>query len=112
MTDAAINRCSRSYRPLQDLMKVFDKETSHKKQSGRHTAPDWSKDINELAEMFKKEKLFKNICGRSFQNFPGIPENYASQLNMNKVFTWAKSKLEEFKKMNSYSHTSITINNQ
>ena len=110
MTDDAIIRCSRSYGPLQDLMDIFDKETGHKKQSGNHTVPDCSKDVTELAHMFENEQLFDNICGRSYQNFPGIPENYASKLDMTKVHTWAKSRLEDFKKMSLYSHASMTIN--
>ena len=93
------------------MMNAFDAQSGHKTQSGRHTVPDWTKDVGDLAEQFLKEELFKKISGRSSKNFPGISENYLLKLNMDKVHSWAKSRLEEFKKMNLYSHSSITINN-
>ena len=39
------------------------------------TVPGWTlnKDVDDLAEQFVNEELFKKITGRSFKNFPGIP---------------------------------------
>ena len=111
ITDKAITRCSQSYTPMEELMEQFDSESGHKKQSGKHTKPCWSKDVLELCQQYKKESLFVKDNGRCFKNFPGIPDNYLNKLQMDQFFDRAGSRLKLFKKKSIYKHKGITINN-
>ena len=111
ITDKAISRCSQSYTPMEELMRQFDKQSGHKKQSGKHTKSCWAKDVQDLCQQYVKEKIFVKENGRGFKNFPGISENYLNNLEMSKVFDWAGSRLKLFKNMNIYKHKGININN-
>ena len=55
VTDVAINQCSRSYGPLQDLMDVFDKESGHK------TSKNW--------RCFKRRTCSKRFVADHTKNF-------------------------------------------
>lgn len=102
VTADAIDRASKSYGPMEKIIENFDIESGHKKESGKHTPPDWSDDVKELAAMFVTERLFTPENGRGFT---------LSKLNTEKIEKWAKKKLTQFQLMDLYQHKTVTINN-
>ena len=96
---------------MEKIIEKFDIESGHKKDSGKHTPPDWSDDVKELATMFDTENLFTPKNGRGFTHFPSIPKNYLSKLNTEKVNNWATKKLAQFGKMDLYQHKTVSISN-
>ena len=112
ITEKSVDRCSKSYNTMQDIIKNFDTVSFNKTPSGRHTVADWTDDVKELFQQFKEENLFKVQPGRNYSSFPGFPKNYLSTMNLGKLKCWLYEKLEDFDTIPLYKkNKQITICN-
>ena len=72
-TDKTLARVSQSTMPCDKVVANFDKQTGVHKPSGRHSLPDWSEDIEALAEGYLRHKLFTDIPGRRHNAVKNMP---------------------------------------
>ena len=96
MTEKAADRISKSIGVLKDMMDITDTELGVSKSSGIHHAPDQTKDILELVEVFIEAELFKHIPHREFAAFPKFDRNLLSKLKHGEFWDWIRSKLGEW----------------
>ena len=96
ITEKSIQRCSRSYKKMQDIVENIDTQLGVKEPSGRHTAVNWEDDVRSLAEQFINAEIFKCVPGRSHSRFPGFPKSCLSSLDLLAFKRWIYEKLEEF----------------
>ena len=59
VTPQSIRRCSSSYNQMENIVSNFDRVTEFNTPSGKHTNPDWKKDVQDLKKLLVEENLFK-----------------------------------------------------
>ena len=107
ITKKSVDRCSRSYQKIQELLDVVDEELAVEKSSGRHTMVDPHEDVLKLAEQYQIANIFGFVGGRFHTKFPGFPSSYLTGLNILEFKHWIFDKLTKFKQLNIYQQDNI-----
>ena len=102
ITDKSIDRESRSMEKSDAILYNFDKITSVKKPSGRHTRMSTEEDIMLLVEHIKPADVFKKKTGRLHKAFPDMKHNCLEQLDMDKLKDWISNSLKKLNKKHFY----------
>ena len=93
ITDKSIDRESRSMEKSDAILYNFDKITSVKKPSGRHTRMSTEEDVMLPVEHIKPADVFQKKTGRLHKAFPDIKHNCLEQLDMDKLKDWISNSL-------------------
>lgn len=109
LTEQSIDRVSKSYDEIRQIIHLFDLQTGIYMPSGKHSKPNWETDVKELAEAFTKNDLFTNKEGREHKRYPAFPGNILDTLNETDFKQWILTKVMEFKKMNIYKNKSACV---
>eukprot|EP00111_Clytia_hemisphaerica_P014962 TCONS_00044050-protein len=106
LTDQSIERVSRSYDKMREIVGKFDTEANVSNPSGKHTTPDWKADVLELAEQFQSSNLFQSDPnGRAHKRFPAFPKNVFNGIDATSCKNWAlDTVMNEFNNLNIYKH--------
>lgn len=67
LTEQSIDRVSKSYDEIKQIINLFNFQTAIYKPSGKHSKANWETDIKVLAESFTKNDLFINKEGREYK---------------------------------------------
>ena len=102
ISDKSIDRESRSMEKSDAIPYNFDKITSVKKPSGRHTRMSTEEDIMLLVEHIKPADVFKKKTGRLHKAFPDMKHNCLEQLDMDKLKDWISNSLKKLNKKHFY----------
>ena len=85
ITEKSIDRCSKSYNVMQNIIKNFDDISFNKRPTGKHTVADWKNDVKGLQIQFEEENLFAVNPDRYYLSFPGFPKNFLSTMTLVKL---------------------------
>ena len=109
LTEKSIDRVSKSYDKIRQIIQSFDLQTTIYKPSGKHSKPNWENDVKELAESFSNAYLLGKKDGREHTRYPDFPSNLLNVLNQKELTEWIITKIMTFKRMNIYKNKSYCV---
>eukprot|EP00112_Aurelia_sp_Birch-Aquarium-sp1_P020528 Seg5310.2 transcript_id=Seg5310.2/GoldUCD/mRNA.D3Y31 product="hypothetical protein" protein_id=Seg5310.2/GoldUCD/D3Y31 len=102
LTSSSIKRASESFDAISRLVHNFDYLTSTRVPSGKHTRPDMSKDITDLANQFVEHDIFSFKPAREHRAFPSFPQSILQKLDTETLRDWMTSRTEDFQQLKVY----------
>lgn len=102
-TEKTVNRIGRSTESSEEITQNFDRTTSVRKPSGRHTRLSTEDDVKALVQHVCSSDVYKNIPGRVHSAFPTVSHNLLEQIEMDKLHKWLKVSLKKFCKKHFYN---------
>jgi len=112
VTKKSIERCSKTYNVMEDILSNFDKSSFNTPPSGKHTIANWKSDVKELQNQFDEEDLFNTKNGRYHKALLGFPKSYVNKIDLSAFKNWLYTKLDKFNRMPLYKeHTLLNSSN-
>ena len=102
ITEKSLDRASKSYEAIEEIVKLHDIETLVKRPSGKHKRKHADDDIKELAKQFCDKKILEVVPGRHHKAFPAFKRNILHDLDVLALKEWVQKTVTKFKKLNIY----------
>ena len=102
ITERSVNRVSRSVESTDEIVENYDKKTTVRKPSGRHTQKSTKDDVMIIVQQLQAERVYDRIPGRCHSAFPKIKNDLLDSLDMGKFKVWVTKSIKTFSKKHYY----------
>lgn len=102
ITERSVNRVSRSVESTDEIVENYDKKTTVRKPSGRHTQKSTKDDVMIIVQQLQDERVYDRIPGRCHSVFSKMKNDLLDSLVMGKFKVWVTKSIKTFSKKHYY----------
>ena len=111
VSQKSIDRVSRCYQEVEEIVNKIDDECCVRKDSGSHKKVSWKEDVLELSKVYTTKQLFNYVPGRSFRSFKDFPDSLISKSKLLELKNWFQVNVLKFSKMTIYKNKQFFTGN-